>query len=66
MFIIGNKVQGGLYGSYPSLSDLDDNGDLKFNADFRSVYAGILKDVLGADPAPILGGSFDPIDVVRA
>ena len=65
MFIIGNKVQGGLYGTYPSLSDLDNNGDLKFNADFRSVYAGILKDVVGADPAPILGGSFDPIDVVR-
>jgi uncharacterized protein (DUF1501 family) len=66
MFIIGNQVQGGLYGGYPSLSDLDDNGDLKFNADFRSVYAGILRDVVGADPVPILGGSFDPIDVVRA
>jgi uncharacterized protein (DUF1501 family) len=66
MFVIGNKVQGGLYGTYPSLGDLDNNGDLKFNADFRSVYAGILKDVVGADPAPILAGSFDPIDVVRA
>jgi uncharacterized protein (DUF1501 family) len=66
MFVIGNKVQGGLYGSYPSLSDLDNNGDLKFNADFRSVYAGMLKDVVGAEPAPILGGSFEPIGVVRA
>ena len=66
MFIIGNKVQGGLYGTYPSLSDLDNNGDLKFNADFRSVYAGVLKDVVGADPAPILAGSFDPISVMRA
>ena len=66
MFVIGNKVQGGLYGTYPSLSDLDNNGDLKFNADFRSVYAGVLKDVVGADPTPILGGAFDPIEVVRA
>src|SRR3989440_1999927 len=66
MFVIGNKVQGGLYGTYPSLSDLDSNGDLKFNADFRSVYAGVLKDVVGADPAPILAGSFDPISVMRA
>jgi uncharacterized protein (DUF1501 family) len=66
MFVIGNKVQGGLYGSYPSLSDLDNNGDLEFNADFRSVYAGVLKDVVGAEPAPILGGSFEPIAVVRA
>jgi uncharacterized protein (DUF1501 family) len=66
MFIIGNKVQGGMYGTYPSLADLDNNGDLKFNADFRSVYAGVLKDVVGADPAPILAGAFDPIDVVGA
>jgi uncharacterized protein (DUF1501 family) len=66
MFIIGNKVQGGLYGTYPSLEDLDDNGDLKFNADFRSIYAGILKDVVATNPDPILGGSFSPIDVLRA
>ncbi len=66
MFIIGNTVQGGMYGSYPSLSDLDNNGDLKFNADFRSVYAGILKDVVGVDPVPILAGSYDPIAVMRA
>jgi uncharacterized protein (DUF1501 family) len=65
MFVIGNKVAGGMYGTYPSLGDLDDNGDLKFNADFRSVYAGILKDVVGADPAPILAGDYDPIDVMR-
>jgi uncharacterized protein (DUF1501 family) len=66
MFIIGNKVQGGMYGTYPSLSDLDNNGDLKFNADFRSVYAGILRDVVGADPSPILAGPYDPLGVVRA
>jgi uncharacterized protein (DUF1501 family) len=66
MLIIGNKVQGGLYGTYPSLEDLDNNGDLKFSADFRSVYAGMLKDVVGADPAPILMGNFPPIDVLRA
>lgn len=66
MFIIGNKVQGGLYGTYPSLEDLDNNGDLKFSSDFRSVYAGMLKDVVGTDPNAILGGSFPPIDVLRA
>ncbi len=66
MFIIGNKVQGGLYGTYPSLEDLDNNGDLKFSSDFRSVYAGMLKDVVGTDPTAILGGSFPPIDVLKA
>jgi len=66
MFIIGNNIHGGLYGSYPSLGDLDNNGDLKFSADFRSVYAGILRDVIGADPAPILAGTYDPLAVIRA
>jgi uncharacterized protein (DUF1501 family) len=66
MFIIGNNIHGGLYGSYPSLGDLDNNGDLKFSADFRSVYAGMLRDVVGADPAAILAGSYDPLAVMRA
>jgi uncharacterized protein (DUF1501 family) len=66
MFIIGNGVRGGLYGSYPSLDDLD-NGDLKFSTDFRSVYAGILSDVVGvADPSPVLGGAFAPVSVMHA
>jgi uncharacterized protein (DUF1501 family) len=54
-------VQGGLYGTYPSLANLDSNGDLKFNVDFRSVYAGVLRDHLGIDPALALGGTFDPV-----
>ena len=65
MFVIGNGVYGGLYGSYPSLGALDSNGDLQFSADFRSVYAGMLRDVVGADPTPILAGSFDPVAVMR-
>jgi len=65
MFVIGNPVHGGLYGTYPSLTDLDTVGDIKFTSDFRSVYAGILKNHLGADPAPILDGAFAPIQVLR-
>jgi uncharacterized protein (DUF1501 family) len=64
MFILGGKVQGGLYGTYPSLADLDGNGDIKFSADFRSVYAGVLRNHLGADDAKVLGGSFDPLGVI--
>jgi uncharacterized protein (DUF1501 family) len=64
MFIIGNTVRGGVYGTYPSLGDLDKNGDLKFTADFRSVYAGVLQDQIGASPGPILGGNFDPVKVI--
>lgn len=64
MFIIGNKVRGGVYGTYPSLGDLDRNGDLKFTADFRSVYAGVLQDQVGASPGAIVGSGFEPIKVV--
>jgi uncharacterized protein (DUF1501 family) len=66
MFVLGGSVKGGLYGSYPSLEDLDGNGDIKFNADFRSVYAGVLRDHLGADAVKVLGGSFDPVALVTA
>ena len=36
-FVLGGKVQGGLYGKTPLLEDLD-QGDLKYNTDFRSIY----------------------------
>src|SRR4029077_13445224 len=41
MFVLGGAVKAGLFGKYPSLSDLD-HGDLKFNTDLRSVYGTIL------------------------
>jgi uncharacterized protein (DUF1501 family) len=56
VFVAGAGVAGGrLIGDQPSLTDLDD-GDLKFHTDFRDIYAGILADVLGADPGPVLDG----------
>ncbi len=66
MFVIGSNVTPGLHASYPSLQDLDDNGDLRFGTDFRNVYAAILHDHLGLDPAPVLAGVYDPVRVIRA
>lgn len=57
LLVIGGGVKGGLYGSYPSLADLD-AGDLKFSTDFRAVYGTVVQDWLQADPAPIVGGAF--------
>lgn len=57
MFVIGSKVNGGIYGSHPDLSDLDE-GDLKFNTDFRSVYASLLENWLNADSEAVLGRKF--------
>ena len=63
MFVIGNKVRGGIFGTYPSLEDLDRGGDLKFTADFRSIYAGVLQQHVGVDPTPIVG-SYSPVQVI--
>jgi uncharacterized protein (DUF1501 family) len=65
MFVIGNKVKAGLLGTYPSLAPADLlNGDVKFNVDFRSVYAGILEGWLKTPSVPVLGRKFEPLACV--
>ncbi|MEY2907466.1 MAG: hypothetical protein RLZZ408_1937 [Verrucomicrobiota bacterium] len=57
LFVLGGGVKPGLYGNYPSLTDLHD-GDLKFNTDFRSVYATALENWLGAPSEIVLGKKY--------
>lgn len=65
MFIVGNKVKAGLLGAYPSLAPQDlFEGDIKYNVDFRSVYASVLEDWLKTKSVPILGRQFTPLPVV--
>ena len=65
-FVIGDAVKGGLYGEYPSLEpDKLDEGDLKWNSDFRSTYATLIEDWMGLDAQPILGGNFEKIDFMK-
>src|SRR5439155_20770137 len=58
MFVVGGQVKGGLYGSYPSLTDLGD-GDLKYTTDFRAVYATLLDKWLNADSDTAPKNRFD-------
>jgi uncharacterized protein (DUF1501 family) len=65
MMAAGGLVRGGLYGTAPSLDPnpanptLENNGgDVRFETDFRSVYASVLDNWLGANSAAILGGDF--------
>jgi uncharacterized protein (DUF1501 family) len=53
MFLVGHSIKQGLLGKYPSLTDLD-QGDLKYNVDFRSVYATVLQNWLDTPSKPIL------------
>ncbi len=48
MFIIGGNNKGTVLGKNPNLSDLD-NGDLKYEIDFRSVYATLLQHKMNFD-----------------
>jgi uncharacterized protein (DUF1501 family) len=65
MFIVGNKVKAGLLGKYPSLAPQDlFEGDIKYNVDFRNVYAGVLESWLKTKSAPILGRQFEPLQLV--
>ena len=64
MLLAGDPVRGGLYGAQPSLTDLDKNGDLKMQVDFRAVYATVLEDWLGADATQILGNSFEKLKLL--
>jgi uncharacterized protein (DUF1501 family) len=65
MMAIGGNVHGGIYGTAPDLNPFagnptlsNSNNDVKWDIDFRSVYARILDNWLGADSAAILGGDF--------
>ncbi len=58
MFIVGKDIRPGVFGGHPSLTKLDDNGDLVYGIDFRSVYASVLEQWMGADADAILGERF--------
>ncbi|MBF4517426.1 DUF1501 domain-containing protein [Flavobacterium sp. ANB] len=52
MFVIGGNNKGTILGNNPNLSDLD-NGDLKYEIDFRSVYASLLQQKMNFDYSKI-------------
>jgi uncharacterized protein (DUF1501 family) len=65
MMAIGGAVRGGIYGTAASLDPnpgnptLENNGgDVRHETDFRSVYARVLDNWLGANSVSILGADF--------
>jgi uncharacterized protein (DUF1501 family) len=63
LFVAGEGVKGGLYGKYPSLTDLD-QGDLKHTVDFRGVYASVLEGWLKTSAKPVLRGDFPKLGLI--
>jgi len=62
MFVLGSGVKAGVHGKQPSLTDLDERGNLKMQLDFRGVYASILDRWLGAPSDVILQGKYEAVD----
>jgi len=64
MLAMGGKVNGGLYGTAPNLNPngnptLENGGnDVRYETDFRSVYAKVIDDWLGGDSKKVLAGDF--------
>jgi uncharacterized protein (DUF1501 family) len=63
LFAVTPNGKAGLHGTHPSLTDLTD-GDLKFNLDFRSVYATMLDRWLQIPSQAILGGEFPAVGFI--
>ena len=64
LFFFGIPVQDGILGTNPSLTDLD-NGNLKMQHDFRQIYASVLEQWFGAEPAVIRNVLFEDFKTVR-
>jgi uncharacterized protein (DUF1501 family) len=64
MYLLGKQVKGGWYGGFPSLNDLDGNGNLKVTTDFRRVYATMISEWMGFEHAgEILQGDYSGLGV---
>ncbi len=50
VFVLGGGLKSQIVGNNPDLNNLDTNGDLKHQIDFRSIYASILQNRFNFDP----------------
>jgi uncharacterized protein (DUF1501 family) len=65
MMLVGGGVNGGLYGTAPDFATLRETphsratmADVRYQTDFRSVYARVLDNWLGASSQAVLDGDF--------
>jgi len=74
LLAMGGGVHGGLFGTAPSLGadpqnpTLENNAsDVRYETDFRSVYAKVIDNWLGGDSIGVLGGNFrkSGLDFIR-
>jgi uncharacterized protein (DUF1501 family) len=66
-WVMGPRARSGILTDYPSLTDLDRQSNLKVSIDFRAVYASLIAQWLGTDPADVIpdAGAFGQVALVR-
>ena len=69
MMAMGGGVRGGIYGTAPSLNPNGNptlengNQDVRYETDFRSVYARVIDNWLGGNSVGVLNGDFRRSDL---
>ena len=66
-FVLGGAVKGGIKGVHPSLTQLTGEGNFIHSADYRSLYASLLRDwwgFSGAQSESVLGGKYASIPLL--
>jgi len=65
VFLIGSQLKKqGFYNSMPDLSNLDANGDLIYEVDFREIYTSVLNNWLDIDASKVINTSFTGLKIV--
>jgi uncharacterized protein (DUF1501 family) len=62
-FVLGDPVKGGVYGSYPSLTAFDPNGNLAVNVDFRNMMSDVIS-AIGGNPTAVLGSTWPKLGFI--
>lgn len=65
VFLLGENLKHpGMYNKPDDLVNLDSNGDLLYEVDFRNIYASLIKEWLETEPSSILSGKFKTLGLV--
>jgi uncharacterized protein (DUF1501 family) len=67
-FVFGNRVRSGVFGNAPDLTNLNENGDVRYQYDFRRVYTDVVETWFGGSPEDteaIFGERILPLGVLQ-
>lgn len=64
-FVCGGQVLGGTYGAPPDLGQLDRDGNLRHQLDFRALYATVIEHWWKLDSERVLGRRIAPLALLR-